>query len=285
MQRTASKLWRLTVAGLLVALLSLIFINPVYSQVDDSEQAMPTTIVVAAYEFPPFYSSRVPQHLLGLLLDTLNSKQVEYHFKIREVRPQDRYSAIMSGGCCDLMLFESMDWNWPTEVDYVWGDYLTSGSERLFALSHRIERGEVDFVVDGSRRVGGVIGYHYQFAGFETSAALLEQEYNLYGADNQRTALNMLLNERVDLAVLTDEYVRWLQLRKQPMIELVVGADAYDHSYRTRIIGKPDGSITMTDFERLMWSLYEDGTLASLFDDFGIQHDAFFGCKRGTFSC
>ncbi|CUS47498.1 MAG: periplasmic protein [Idiomarinaceae bacterium HL-53] len=242
------------------------------AQVATAENHEPRQIIVAAYEFPPYYSSRVNTHILGELVNTLNQAQSNFEFSIREIRPHDRYIALSEQGCCDVLFFESPDWGWQRHPEVLVGPILNEGTERLYAKRERVEREEVYFTVDGRLKIGGVLGYHYQFANFSTEREVLELDFNVYSADSQLSLLSMLVNERLDLAVLTDEFVHWLQLRDHADAKVVEPNTVVDHVYSTRLLMSPD----MNPFEQqllaLLNELHEADKFASIFREFGIEN-------------
>lgn len=245
-----------------------------YSAFAQSDE--PAMITIAAYEFPPYYSSRADQHILGVIVQSLNESQNNYRFEIQEIRPTNRYSALLSKGCCDLMLFESLSWGWNANPEVLGGPVLSRGTERLYAKSSRVESGEVEFTVDGTKKVGGVLGYHYRFAGFSTVREVLELDFNVYSSDSQASLLNMLANERLDLALLTDEYVNWLQLRQNRNVALLFPNPEIDHSYTTQIIFNPRMARQQDNILRLFDELHEAGRLPMIFNDFGLESSYIF---------
>lgn len=235
------------------------------------------TVTVAAYEFPPYYSARETQDLTTVLVDQLNLLQEEFYFVVREIRPSERYQALSPSGCCDIMFFEAKQWGWPESRDYVWGSVLTRGTERFYALAKRLEAGEVNFERSDEQRIGGVLGYHYEFTSYNTDRETLERNYNLYTADTQASLVHMLNRERLEIAVLTDEYVRWRQHRAHQEALRLAGAEVADHHYYTHYILKRSGLLSLPIVEGLLQRMRDEGILKQLFQDFDIHYALLYG--------
>jgi len=239
--------------------------------------SQPRVVYVAAYEFPPYFSTRESQDLTSVLVAQLNQRQSQFQFVIREIRPSERYQAVSPTGCCDILFFEAPQWGWPQSRDYIWGSELNTGTERFYALKERIESGEVSFNTQGVQCVGGVLGYHYEFASFKTDRSTLEVDYNLYTTDTPGSLLQMLDRERIELAPLNDEFVKWRQHLGQASALALIGADIPDHHYHTRYVLKRSGLLAPSFIDNLLQDMFDEGLLQHLFADFNISDSLYFG--------
>lgn len=246
---------------ILVLLSAFFFALPLQAQ----ENATPTEVQVAAYEFPPYYSSRLPRHLLGELLTHLNQRQQRFQFSITEVRPAKRYDAIQAEGCCSLIFFESVDWGWsdhvPASVEA--GPYLTEGADCYVRNKNAPER-----LVE---RVGGVVGYHYSFVDHQNDALVVEKEHNLYLADTHRTLINMLLGERLDMIVLSEEYLRLMELDEPEVVAQLDVMDEVDQRYLTQVLAARDGQVPVEWIDAELQAMADEGILHELFASFGFE--------------
>lgn len=247
---------------LLALLASVFFVLPVQAQ----DTTDPVEVEIAAYEFPPYYSSRLPRHLLGELVAELNQRQQRFQFTITEVRPAKRYEALQPEGCCSLIFFESLDWGWSEHTEDIVdaGVLLSQGSDCYVRLKGAPE--------EPVERIGGVVGYHYDFAGYQNDTKLLEEEYNLYLADTHRTLINMLLGERLDMIVLSEEYIQLLQQEEPELAAQLEVLDEVDQQYRTQVLAARDGPVPAEWIKAELQSMYEDGVLTALFSSFGVQN-------------
>ncbi|MFU8784943.1 hypothetical protein [Aliidiomarina sp.] len=222
-------------------------------------------VYVAAYEFPPYYSSRLPHHFLGELIKALNARQVTYHFSIREVPPQERYSAISKNGCCDVIFFESETWRWSSEHEYTASAPLMHGADRMYSLQND------NWLPTDEDRVGGVVGYHYNYTQFDIDAGTSEQEFMMYRADSQLTLLNMLRNNRIQFAMFTDEFVHWLAVQNPELIEDLYAAPEADTVYTTQVLVGANSSIEFVELMELVNELFAEPEVIAALKYYGLQ--------------
>ncbi|RUO42808.1 hypothetical protein CWE15_05230 [Aliidiomarina taiwanensis] len=227
-------------------------------------------VYVAAYDFRPYFSSRLSTHVTGELLKAFNARQTTYQFILREVRPKDRFRELQSGGCCDLLLFESKSWGWANAEDYLWGERLTYGDNRYYTLKESLEKGETSFEPLQAACMGGVFGYHYKYTEMKTAADTLETQFNFYTAMSSDTLLNMLLGKRIDMIILGSEYVSWQRKINRPGMELVTASDFIDHSYVTQVVFNPDAMKQAEVINALIRDMKANGELAAILEQFGL---------------
>ncbi|RUO23444.1 hypothetical protein CWE08_02010 [Aliidiomarina iranensis] len=232
----------------------------------DFEQspAKPQPVFVAAYEFPPYYSSRMPKHFLGELIAVLNQRQEEYQFIIREVRPQERYEAISAEGCCDVIFFESEVWGWQQDMNYVASVPIMHGSDRLYSTQNAYWQPKA---LD---RVGGVVGYHYSFTQYQIDIDTSERDFMMYRADSQQTLLTMLRNKRLQFAVFTDEYMNWLQVEQPELLNNIYAAPEPDGTYTTQIIFSESSAISPQALMTLLQELLAEPELQEWLERYAL---------------
>lgn len=226
------------------ALVILVLTSPATATESSAERER---VYVAAYDYAPYYNSHSGQHFLADLIYGLNGVQDDYEFIIREVRPQDRYSALSAVGCCDLIFFESENWGWQESgYEYYASPGILRGRDRLYSLQNDYwEPREND-------RIGGVVGYHYQLTNMVTDSLYSEQEYRMYRANNQQTVLNMLRHGRIQFAMLSEEFVNWLAEEDPEQVDGLYASPYYDDDYQTQIIFSPTSPVSVVQLFRYL---------------------------------
>lgn len=233
-------------------------------------------VYVAAYEFPPYYSSRLSEHFLGTLVAELNRLQTEYLFIIHEVRPQARYAALgveqPNGGthhnvyqCCDVMFFESVTWGWPQNGTVMASQPMIYGADRLYSNSNEFAS------LTSADIVGGVVGYHYHYAGYATSATSSHNGVSLYRADSQLTLLNMLRNNRLQYALLTDEFIHWLAVEYPDLVSGIYPAPRVDGTYATQVLVAAQSTIPYTKLMAMINHLLEQPAVIAAMERYQLQ--------------
>ncbi|WP_417685689.1 hypothetical protein [Pseudidiomarina gelatinasegens] len=230
--------------------------------------AEPINVRVAAYEFPPYYSDTMDSHLIGEVLNELNNIQDKYLFTLERVAPNGRYFALSEKGCCDLMLFEDPSWGWqdaeyPVEVT----EPLLIGRERFVAMK-QINRGQQFFETKGLR-FGGIVGYHYPFAANEKDNRVLEEQYGIYLTHSHHANLRMLMNGRLDLIMLADDFIQTM-LTETEREQLLLSDKPYG-VYKLRAVISAGKTVKPSEFKRFLKQLKQQGKLTEIFQRFHVK--------------
>ncbi|MBA3989209.1 MAG: hypothetical protein C0463_08800 [Idiomarina sp.] len=221
-------------------------------------------IHVAAYEFPPYYSSHLPEHLLGGLLDYLNAQQQEYVFNVIEIRSTARYQQVSEEGCCSLIFFQAPEWGWQQNSQMIRGPRLSRGADLYVALKPPSE------VIANDPLIGGLRGYHYQFTDFQHDSELLEYEHRMYLADNHFTLVNMLQRERLDLVMVSEEFLGMLAALQPQKIDLTELQTEVDLNYHTYLLAHQSKQALLDWLEEQLTTMHQSGELSALFERFGV---------------
>ncbi|MDN7129460.1 hypothetical protein [Pseudidiomarina terrestris] len=248
-------------------LLFVFIVAAAFAPVQAAKPQAAEQIVVAAYDFPPYFSAYSDTHLVGDLLEALNSRQSDYFFVLEDIPSKARFRALSEAGCCDMILFESPAWGWPQQFPGIRaGRVLVQGAERFVALQKE-DRGQSFFAQPGLR-FGGLTGYHYPFLNNQTDQAVLEDHYNVYLSLSHRVNIKMLLNGRLDVVMLHDEYLH--QLRHEPWFDdLLLKREPYD-TYELRTLVNPAKGFSLEEWQQVLQPLIEDGSLANLLADYDL---------------
>ncbi|RUO33417.1 hypothetical protein [Aliidiomarina sanyensis] len=258
--------WMLGVAAVLISLITFQAFSESRFEHEAGMTSVQKKVMIAAYEFPPYFSSRMSEHLLGDVVYALNHMQSEYHFSIREVRPQERYQAISKSGCCDLILFESEAWGWDAHSGFQVSPPISHGSERLYAME------AFDWQPRAGDRVAGVVGYHYGLNydanGSDNGSGDLPA---VYRADSQATVLTLVRNHRVKYGLLSDEYVRWLSTHDPERVVGLKAAPNPDSVYVTNVIVSDDSPISLETIMGFLLKLATTENMKLKLEAYGIN--------------
>lgn len=208
------------------------------------------TLYVAAYEFPPYFSESTSHHLSGALVAALNAEQDEYEFVLQRVAPNGRYDALSAAGCCSLILFEDKKWGWSEKADYAVATTqpIKLGHERFVALKQAGR--DQSYFKQAGLKFGGLVGYHYPFADNITDNGVLENEYGIYLSHSHSTNVKMLLNGRLDLIMLHDDFIDSM-IPKETQEKLLIADEPYD-AFKLSIVVNENKGIAVSKLERLI---------------------------------
>ncbi|WP_417665887.1 hypothetical protein [Pseudidiomarina sp.] len=230
--------------------------------------AEPINVRVAAYEFPPYYSDTMDSHVVGEMLNELNRIQDKYLFTLERVAPNGRYFALSEKGCCDLILFEDPGWGWQNaEYRVEVTEPLLIGRER-FVTMKQINRGQQFFETKGLR-FGGIVGYHYPFAANEKDNRVLEEQYGIYLTHSHHANLRMLMNGRLDLIMLTDNFIQTMLTETER--EQLLLSDKPFGVYKLRTVISTVKALNPEDFKLFLKQLKRQGKLEEIYQRFKIK--------------
>ena len=232
-----------------------------------SANSMPKEVRIAAYEYPPYFTTENTQHLVGDIVDALNAIQSDYEFSVVHIAPNGRYDALREQGCCDVMLFEDRSWGWE-QVDYSiqLSTPIYEDKER-FVARKRMNRGQSFFQVKGLH-FGGIIGYHYPFVANEKNNRILEEKYGIYLGHSHQVNLRMLLNGRLDLIMLADAYIRSV-LTEETRSKLLLSEQHYG-LYKLSAVSNSEKAISGDKLEALLGELRKTGKLQQILSKHGL---------------
>jgi ABC-type amino acid transport substrate-binding protein len=227
---------------------------------------------VGGYEFPPFVEldgGGQPKGLALDLVDALNKAQSRYEFRFVSTSARRRYSDIAAGNL-DLIFFESPEWEWAAKgaaVDF--SNVFLQGGE-VYITPAKPGRGQEYFADLKGKRLVGILGYHYGFANFVSDPEVLTRDWGMKLVNNHRSSIEMVLADRMDLAVVTDAYL-WAYLARNPGAkEKLLVSDRYDQHYQHRVLVRRGAAIDVDTVNKLLAGMEKDGTLARLWKTAGV---------------
>ena len=230
-------------------------------------------VKVGGYEFGPFVDLNAagePGGLTLALIDALNRYQDRFDFQFVLTSPNRRYKDFEDRKF-DVIFFESPDWGWsaktlPVDASQVFLD----GGERYIALAGP-GRDQDYFANLTDKRMVGILGYHYGFAGYQSDPAVLAKTFHMILVNDNAASIQMILKDRGDMAVVTESYLRrYLKAHPGTAGKLLV-SDRYDQRYAHRALVRRDSALTIAELDRLLTAMGKDQTLARLWRDFGIK--------------
>ena len=225
---------------------------------------------VLGYPFPPYVYPDQQPGLTSELLKLLNQSQQRYRFELELTTPNRRYSAF-EHGLADMMLFEMPSWEWRhRRVPHTSTSVLLNGKEVYIALNQS-DRNQRFFDDLSSRRLVIIQGYHYGFAGFNTDRSWLKQQYDVLITTDHQQLVDLVLNGRADVGVITQAYLNRLIANQPSLAERLLISDKADQHYRLRALFSTQSPIDADTFENLFLSLQDRTEYHQLLKRFGVQ--------------
>lgn len=229
-------------------------------------------IKVGGYIFPPFVEKQDNGQLGGITFDVIqamNKAQSKYQFKFILTAPKRRYGAF-SNGDFDLVLFGNKAWGWeksPISSSKVF----LSGGEVYIALK-KAGRNQSYFENFKSKKMVGMRGYHYGFAGFNSDEKFLKKNFKMQLTPNQGAAITMIKNGRGDIAVITKSFLS-RRLKESPALasQLLV-SEKLDQEYQHTILVRDSNNPSVQEINDILGKMTADGSLNKIWEKHGIDH-------------
>lgn len=226
---------------------------------------------VGGYDFPPFVDAGKDSRpaLVPQVIDALNQMQSQYRFEFVPVAARRRYGDLVEGRF-DVMFFESPQWEWQAQgfpVDFT--KIFLRGGE-VYIAQAMAGRGQDYFADLSGKSLVGILGYHYGFADFEADPERLARTFDIKLVNSHRSSIELVLNGRRDIAVVTDAYLHGYLLDNPKARDRLLISQRLDQTYEHRVLVRQGGPIAVATMEKLMDDLAATHRLGAILRAAGI---------------
>lgn len=232
------------------------------------------TVFVGGYIFPPFIELQ-QEHVAGATIDLIaafNELQSDYVFTFRETSPKRRYKDF-SDQRFDMVMFESVNWGWkdyPVKASNV---YMEGGE--VYIAFNRENRDQQFFEDLHSRRMIGILGYHYRFAEFNADEDFLTKNFEILLSNNHDRNIRLILLNRPELAevgVVTESYLERFLTRNESFRDKILKSEKMDQKYDHTILLRDDHpTLKIAYINQLLDTAKADGVLEALRKKYSIR--------------
>lgn len=219
---------------------------------------------VGLAHFPPYIEAR-EEIVSGLAIDMINlmnRHQDNYEFVPVRTTAATRHREFAAGRH-DMSLFDNLAWGWK-EYDVEATNVYLTGSE-VYIASAEPGRDESFFTDFENKKMIGMLGYHYGFAGFNSNLEYLRTTYNMELTQSNWGSIKMVLaKNRGDIAVVTKAFLnQYLRSYPEHRRELLVSTKK-DQEYRFVSVIRKGIRPTVTELNALLKTLESNGSLPAL---------------------
>lgn len=228
-------------------------------------------ILVGVAHFPPFIINENGQ-VGGLVKDMLalmNAEQSDYEFVALPTLANTRHKTFDLGRY-DISMFDNLDWGWEgREVDA--SDIYLRGGE-IYITQAKPGRGQDYFNDFKDKKMVGIEGYHYAFAGFNADPEYLEKNFNMELTRSNLGSIQMILSgTRGDIAVVTKSLLaQYLNQHPEDRQKLLLSTK-YDQNYEHRIILRRGIKPSIEEINALLAKLKQNGKLDALWSSINLD--------------
>lgn len=232
--------------------------------------ALPRTILIGAYNFPPYMVHPEQDSGSGLTVELValfNQVQKRFHFSIVPTSSARRYRDLQTGRY-DLILFEDPDWGWEG-ARYTLIDMGIDDAE-VYVARAEPGRDEAYFDTLLGKRLVLYSGYHYGFAGYDADPLMLQQRFQATLTYSHDSNLLMVLHGRADIAVVTRSYLEQRLGRDPELRGKLLVSRRFDQEYHLNAMLRPNAPIEPQDFEGLLQRLQADESYQRLLERYQL---------------
>lgn len=228
-------------------------------------------VLVGVAHFPPFIVNEggVVGGLAMDMLELMNAQQSKYEFVALPTLSTTRHK-IFDMGRYDMSMFDHLDWGWKgRDVDA--SDIYLHGGE-IYITQAEPGRGQEYFDSFKNKRMVGIEGYHYGFAGFNSDPAFLIKNFNMELTRSNAGSIQMILaGNRGDIAVVTKSYLAmYLNDHPEDRKKLLLSSK-FDQVYKHRIILRRNINLTIQEVNELLKTLKSNGKLQALWEKIDLD--------------
>lgn len=226
-------------------------------------------VKVGVYDFPPY--AFIADETTGItvqMIKAMNQFQKKYQFVAVPTTPKRRYLDFEKNKF-DMIIFENKNWGWQTYPVDVSKAFVT-GFEVYVTLA-KPGKGQDFFSNFKNKTMIGVLGYHYQFANFRTDPDYLKSNFNLLQTNSQKKSLELILNGRGDIAVLSKEYLNHHFLSSPDDEAKLLISDNFDQVYQHTILVRKNGELSVQYINKVLDQIEQQGTLNPLWEKYGLK--------------
>jgi ABC-type amino acid transport substrate-binding protein len=223
-------------------------------------------VKVGVYDFPPYVF--VGDKTTGItteMIAAMNQFQNKYEFVAVPTTAKRRYSDFEKNKF-DLIIFENKNWGWqqfPVDASHVFA----SGHE-VYVTKVKAGREQEFFADFNNKAMIAVRGYHYQFTDLDNTK---ENNLNVFLSDSQEKSLELILNDRGEIAVLSMEYLNFHFYHYPADKEKLLISDKFDQVYQHTILVRRGNKLTVQYINTLLDTMKKKGALKPIWQHYGIE--------------
>ncbi len=227
-------------------------------------------VKVGGYLFPPFVEIS-KNNYTGITLDMIkavNAFQGKYQFEFVLTAPKRRYLGFEANSF-DMMFFESIQWGWQGREVVSSNSFLTGGEVYITkAVPGKDQSYFDDFT---GKSIAGILGYHYQFANFNSDRKVLENQYNMTLFTRHEAVFLPVVKGRIDIAITTLSFLK-NYLKTHPVIkDQIMVSKKFDQIYHHTILIRQGFEPGVSEMNKLLKAMADKGALNKIWTQYGLD--------------
>lgn len=241
----------------------LIFTKPSLSKAVDID-------VLVEDGYFPIINAQKKQGFAPEFINILNDAQQEFNFILISL-PVKRLTLSVEKNNFDVLFLMAMQWlPKTTQKNIEKTEFYTITKNELYTLKENASEQTYFDNLDKLTKVG-VLGYSYQFAGFNTNAEYLREEHQVSLTIDEFNVVKMLLLRRAEVGVLNSIAYQYFKKQNILNMDLLFKSDVPDAVYETHfLINSQSNKISSHKMDEILNLPTTQIQLQKLLDKYGI---------------
>lgn len=215
----------------------------------------------------PYYMDG-EQGLAVNFVSAMNKVSEDFVFKLVGFPTQRKFQAL-EDGWIDLMMWDNPKWGWKGQAIAISQPLIKSAD--VYVTLNLNGRDQSFFKDLESKELAFTRGFHYRFADYEIDPSKLQKRFLVTLVRNEEDAINMVLDNRVEIAVTNNVTLAWHFNRFPRHKELLLVADQIDTEFNRYAIIPEKAKITVEQFNEVLSKMSELGLTKNIFGWLGVQ--------------
>ena len=220
--------------------------------------------------FPIIINAQKKQGFAPEFINILNDAQEEFNFILISL-PVKRLTLSVEKNNFDVLFLMAMQWlPKTTQKNIEKTEFYTITKNELYTLKENASEQTYFDNLDKLTKVG-VLGYSYQFAGFNTNAEYLREEHQVSLTIDEFNVVKMLLLRRAEVGVLNSIAYQYFKKQNILNMDLLFKSDVPDAVYETHfLINSQSNKISSHKMDEILNLPTTQMQLQKLLDKYGI---------------
>ncbi len=242
----------------------LIFTKPSLSKPVDID------VLVEDGYFPIIINAQKKQGFAPEFINILNDAQEEFNFILISL-PVKRLTLSVEKNNFDVLFLMAMQWlPQASQENIEKTEFYTITKNEIYTLKENASEQTYFENLDKLTKVG-VLGYSYQFAGFNTNAEYLREEHQVSLTIDEFNVVKMLLLRRAEVGVLNSIAYQYFKKQNILNMDLLFKSDVPDAVYETHfLINSQSNKISSHKMDEILNLPTTQMQLQKLLDKYGI---------------
>ncbi len=161
-----------------------------------------------------------------------------------------------------------MPWGWKEKGIQPSKVYLKGGE--VYVALRKKGRTQSYFKNFENKRMIGMLGYHYGFAGFNSDQMFLKKKFDMGLTKSHDSSMKMLLLDRGDIAVFTKSWLSGYLKNNPETKRKVIISKKLDQTYKHTILARFGGTPSIKEINQILNILERTGKLKKLWNKWGL---------------